>query len=420
MRQREAYASVARRGTALSQTTTLDEAYLTSVANKGAMIWRLVERTLGRDAFFGVVRAALQSGKNESNGLTLAALRAALAERGGATLKTLLDQGLDQPTDMDLMIGLPQQRGGQWVSALRNLGGYDATVKAMAVTASGERLMVDATVPARNFGEAVFKTSARVVRVEVDPDKLYPQLDYANDIMPRGRSTHDDLAEGLSFLARQDYTRAEQVARELLATSARMQEARILLARALLAQNKADEAEREFRAALDETLPTPATLAWGNVGLGEISLRKGQAADAARRFNEAVRADAEYASTLAARAGRIKAEAAAGSAPAPDDAAQKFIAQLDLTIKGGRKTEIDSLIIPGELTAFSNGIVGSQPELWQTRVLRTEVLDANRLAADVSLNVKQLGTEQSGTAVLVLARVGGAWKLAEVQFFEVR
>lgn len=420
MRQRSAYASVARRDAPLSQTTPLDDTYHTSVANKGAMIWRLADRAIGREPFLGVVRASLQNGKSDPNGLTLASLRAGLAERGGATLKSVLDQGLDQPTNMDLMIGLPQQRGGQWVSALRNLGAYDATVTVMALTTSGERLTVDATIPARNFGEAVFKTTARIVRAEVDPDKLYPQLDYSNDIVPRTRSTQDDLGEALSFFARQDHARAETTARELLTSSPRMQEARILLARALLAQDKADEAEKEFRAALEESLPTPATLAWGNIGMAEIASRKGQAAEAARRFSEAVRADAEYASTLAARAGRIKAEAAAGNAPAPDDSTQKFIAQLDQTIKGGRKAEIDGLIMPGELTAFSKSIVGSQPEIWQTRVLRTEQLDANRMAADVSLNLKQLGAEQSGTAVLVLARVGGVWRLADIQFFEVR
>jgi tetratricopeptide (TPR) repeat protein len=334
-------------------------------------------------------------------------------------LKIILDQGLDQPTDMDLMVGLPQQRGGQWVAALRNLGSYDATVAVAATTISGERLTAEATVPARNFGEAVFKTSARVVRAEVDPDKLYPQLDYSNDIAPHTRATEVDLAEALNLFARQDYSRAESIARELLASAPRMQEARILLARAQLAQNRRDEAEKEFRAALEEKLPTPATLAWANIGLGEIALSKGQAAEAVRRFNEAVLTDAEYASTVTARAGRIKAEAVAGNAPAPDDSAQKFIAQLDQAIRSGRKAEIDALIIQGELTAFAKSIVGSQPEIWQTRVLRTDLLDANRLAADVSLNVKQLGTEQSGTAVLILARVGGAWKLADIQFFEV-
>jgi TolA-binding protein len=421
MRQRAAYAAVARRDAALSQATPMEPTYFTSVANKGAIVWRLADHTLGHDAFISVVRAALQNGKNDPAGLTLASLRAALTERGGgAGLKTMLDQGLDQPTDMDLMIGLPQQRGGQWVSALRNLGSYDATVAVTATTTSGERVTVETTVPARNFGEAVFKTSARVVRAEVDPDKLYPQLDYSNDIAPHTRATEEDLAEALSFFARQDYARTESVTRELLQAAPRMQEARILLARSLLAQNKQDEAEKEFRAALDESLPTPATLAWANIGLGEIALRKGQAAEAARRYNEAVRDDAEYASTVAARAGRIKAETAAGNAPAPDDSALKFITQLDQTIRGGRKTEIDALIIPGELTAFSKGIVGSQPEQWQTHVLRTEQLDANRLAADVSLDIKQLGTQQSGTAVIILARVNGGWKVADIQFFEVK
>jgi len=61
-----------------------------------------------------------------------------------------------------------------------------------------------------------------------------------------------------------------------------MQEARIMLARALLGQNRIDEAEKLFRSAIEETLPTPASLAWGNIGLGEISLRKGQAAEAAK------------------------------------------------------------------------------------------------------------------------------------------
>ena len=92
-----------------------------------------------------------------------------------------------------------------------------------------------------------------------------------------------------------------------------MQEARIILGRALLAQNKLDEAERVFRAAIDDPLPTPAALAWGNNGLGEISVRKGQSAEAAKRFSDAVRSDGEYASAVTARAGRIKAETAANT-----------------------------------------------------------------------------------------------------------
>jgi hypothetical protein len=154
--------------------------------------------------------------------------------------------------------------------------------------------------------------------------------------------------------------------------------------------------------------------------LGEISLRKGQAAEAARRFNEAVRADAEYASTLSARQGRIKAEAAMSAPPAVDESVRTFITQLDTAIKSGRKTELDTVIMPGELVDFVKGIVGSQPETWQTRVVRTEMLDANRAAVDVNIAARQFGRDVSGTAVLMLARLGGGWRLAGVEFFEVR
>ena len=65
-------------------------------------------------------------------------------------------------------------------------------------------------------------------------------------------------------------------------------------------------------------------------------------------------------------------------------------------------------------------MVGTQPEVWQTRVLRTEELDVNRLAVDVALNSKQLGVEHYGTAVYILARVGGSLKLNAIEFFEVK
>jgi tetratricopeptide (TPR) repeat protein len=320
---------------------------------------------------------------------------------------------------MDLMIGLPQQRGSDWVSALRNIGSTEALVSVRATTDRGEQLTVEATVPARNFGEAVFKTTSKLVRAEIDPEKLYPQLDYSNDSAPRGRDIAEAIAEAARQFGAQDYSKAESTAREILATTPRMQEARVLLGRALLAQNKTDEAEKVFRSALDEVLPNAGTLAWANIGLGEISLKNGQAAEAAKRFNDAVRAGADYASSLTARAARIRAEAAA-AAPPVDESVRAFLKQFDQAITSGKKAELEPRIVSGELVRFIGGIVGSQPEIWQTRVLRTEVLDANLLAADVSINAKELGREQSGTAVLILSRAGGGWKLAGIELFEVR
>lgn len=418
LRERLAYSTVAKRDAPLARVSPLDATYFNSVPNKGAMVWRLIDRSVGHDAFISTLRGLLQSGKG-SGGITLSAFRSALVERGGDRLKTLLDQQLDQVTELDLMVGLPQQRGSEWVSVLRNVGSTDAVTTVRATTANGEHFAVNVTVPARNFGDAVFKTTAKLVRVEIDPEKLYPQLDYSNDTAPPDRDLQEALSEAARQFGAQDYVKAESVARELLVIAPHLQEARIFLARALLGQNRIDEAEKLFQSALDGPLPTPATLAWANIGLGEISLKKGQAAEAAKRLNDAVRADAEYASSLAARAGRIRSETAANTLQV-DGAARTFVTQLDQAITSGKKTELDARVVSGELTRFINGVVGTQPEIWQTRVLRTEPLDANLVAADVTLNTKQLGREQSGTAVLILARVGGGWKLAGIELFEVR
>ena len=419
LRQRLAYSSVARKDAPISRLTPLDATYYSSVPNKGAMVWRWIEHSLGREALFGTVREQLQSAKGNISGVTLASLRNALATRGGEKTKTLIDQQMDEVTDLDLMVGLPQQRGASWVSALRNLGSVDAVTSVRATTATGEQLSVNVTVPARNFSEAVFKTTNKIVRVEIDPEKLHPQLDYGNDSTPRTRDLQEALVDATRNFGAQNYVKAESIAREILATAPHLQEATIVLARALLGQNRIDEAERLFQAALAEPLPTPITFAWANVGLGEINLRKGQNAEAVKRFNDAVRADAEYAASLAARAGRIKAETATNTLQV-DPAIRAFVGQLDQAIVSGKQAELEPRIVSGELVRFVGGVVGTQPEIWKTNVLRTEQLDANTVAADVSLQTKELGRDASGTAVLILARVGGGWKLSGIDLFEVR
>jgi tetratricopeptide (TPR) repeat protein len=417
-RQRLAYESIAKRDAPLALMTPLDATYFNSISNKGAMIWRLLDQVIGRDAFTAALRGLLLSGQSDQEGFNLARARAVFAERGGPSVKAVLDAELDHPTDMDLVAGLPHQENGQWVAALRNLGSNEVTVTVAATTDSGQVVTVLATIPAHDFGQAVFKTTARVVRVEVDPEKLYPQFDYENDIAPRQVEISGSLAEVTRLFGAQEFAKADALARNLIAAAPRMQEARILFARTLLAENKTDEAEREFRKLADDRLPTPGTIAWSAIGLGEIALRRGQAAEAARDLNEAVRADAEYGSTVAARAARIRAEATAP--PAIDESAKAFISQLDTAIRNGRQAEIAALIVPGELIKFVRGAVGTQPESWQTNVLRSEQLDADHLALDVTLSTKQLGVEHSGTAVYILARVGGRLKLNAIEYFEVR
>jgi TolA-binding protein len=417
-RERIAYAAVAQRDGPLARASQLDSTYFGSVPNRGAMFWRLVDRKLGRDQFVGVLRTALESGKTNINGLTLAGLREALAARGGEGLKSLMDQQLDQVVDTDLLIGLPQQRNAEWVSALRNIGSIDVTVSVAATTDRGEQVMAEATVPARDFGQAVFKTTAKIVRVEVDPEKLYPQLDYGNDVMPRAKDLPDALNEATSELGAQEFAKAEATARAMLMTAPRFQDARILLARALLGENKIEEAEKIFRSALDEGLPFSATLAWANIGLGEIAMKRNQAAEAVKYFSEAVIASRDYPSSLAARLARIRAESAGNIAPPVDESVRTFVTQLSQAVVSNKKGELESRIIAGELVKFINGSIGT--ETWDTKVIRTEQVNQNLIAADVQISAKKLGTVGQGTAVLMLARTPAGLKLSSIELFEVR
>ncbi|HKU73332.1 MAG TPA: tetratricopeptide repeat protein [Pyrinomonadaceae bacterium] len=417
-RQRLGYVSVAQRDAPLVRASQFDGTYFNSVPNRGAMFWRIVERRLGRDALMTLIRTALQTGKNDPNGINLPGVRVALVARGGESLKAVLDQQLDQVIDTDLMVGLPQQRGAEWVSALRNLGSIDVTVPVVATTETGQEVRAEVTVPAKNFGEAVFKTPAKVVRVEVDPDKLYPQLDYGNDMMPRGKELSQALNEAYLQLGAQDFAKAEATARAMLSGAPKFQDAQIILARALLGQNRNEEAEKLFRAALEEPLPFTATLAWANIGLGEIAMKRNQPAEAVKRFTDAVIASRDYPSSLAARLARIRAEAAANSAPPVDETARTFITQLAQAVISNRKADLEARIVSGELVKFINASIGT--EQWDTKVVRTEQINPNLIAADVQINAKKLGTVGSGTAVLMLARTPAGWRLSGIELFEVR
>jgi hypothetical protein len=163
LRQRAAYAAVARRDAPLAQVSPLDDYFYASTGNKGAMIWRMTTRNLGQAEFFNAIRAPLKEGN-----LTLAGVRAALS-----TQKESLDYWFDQPTDMNLLVGLPQAIGADTKVALRNLGAVAANVTVVGLTDKGERLTTQVTIAPQSFGEAIFKTPAKIVRAEIDPEKLY-------------------------------------------------------------------------------------------------------------------------------------------------------------------------------------------------------------------------------------------------------
>lgn len=406
MRQRTAYAAVSQRDAPLNTVSPLDDYYYTEVTNKGAMVWRLLANKIGQDEFFNILRTQMKDGN-----LTLAETRATFSAQ-----KELLDYAFDQITDTNLLVGMPQANGAETKLALRNTGSIDASVNIIAVTANGEKLTTQATIPAKSFGEANFKTVNKIIRAEIDAEKLYPQTEYFDDIAPRQSDASDMLLTIKRSFDKQDFAAAEKNARIVLQTSPRFDDARTLFARALLAQGKTAEAEKEFRAVLDEKLPTARSMAWANQGLGEAALKSGQNAQAAKYFDDAVKADGEYGATLAARAGRNKANV---STPIEENI-KTFFAQFDKAAVSGRKSDLDALTIPGEMLKFSGGISG-QAQQWQSKVLQVDKKDADNALVEVGLNIKLLNKDaESGSAVFRLSKVNGNWKLSGVEMFEVR
>lgn len=405
LRQRTAYAAISRRDAPLTVVSPLDDYYYTEVANKGAMVWRVLAKKMGEKELFNVVKA------NMAGGLTLAKLRSAFTSD-----KEYLDYAFDQVTDMNLMVGLPVVSGGETKVAMRNTGAVDVTVGVVATTVTGEKIATQATVRATSFGEVAFKTTAKIARIEIDSEGLYPQSEYSDDVAPREYDESDLLLYVTKAFNKQEFADAEKKARQVLRDNPRFDDVRILLARSLLAQTKNAEAEKEFRAAMDEKLPTARTLAWANVGLGEAASRSGQTAQAVKYADEAIRIDAEYGATLAARALRTKANAAPGT----DDSIKAYFAQFDKAAASNRKADLEALALSGESVKFTSGISG-QTEQWQTQVVQIDKPDANTAIVETKLNIKMLSKDpESGTAVYRLAKVGSNWRLMSVDMFEVR
>ncbi|HVF47801.1 MAG TPA: hypothetical protein VNA17_09565 [Pyrinomonadaceae bacterium] len=406
LRQRNAYAAVSRRDQPMATVAPIEDFYYTEVANKGAMAWRLLAKRIGAAEFAKTLQANMQDAD-----LNVAELRAAFSAN-----KELLDYLFDQVTDMNLLVGLPQAGSAETKVALRNLGATDVAVDIAATTANGERLVTPATIKATNLGEVVFRTPQKIVRVEVDVDKLYPQTDYSDDIAPRETTDSDPLLAAKRPFDKQEYIKAEATSRMLLRDYPRLDDVRILLGRSLLAQNKLAEAEREFRAVLDEKLPTARSLAWANVGLAESAARANQN-EAALQFAEtAIRTDAEYGASLAARNLRSRL----GQTPAVDAAVRTFFADFDKAAASNRKADLDALVMPGEVTRFASGVSGST-ETWQTQIRHVDRIDANTLLVEANMTVKLLTKEtETGIAVYRLTRAGTGWKLSAVEMFEVR
>ncbi len=404
LRQRTKYAAISERDAPLNLLSPIDGYYYTATANKGAMIWKYLADSNGQN-FYKIIQTQAADGE-----LNLRELRNAFSEQ-----KEYLDYLIENVTKMNLMIGLPQVSGSQTKVALRNLSDIDVVIDVVATTLSDKQLVNKVTIDSGKFGEAVFNSPEKIVRVEVDANKIYPQTDYSDDIAPREIDENDALVFIKREFDRQKYDAAEKNANAVLKIYPNFDDARILLARSQLANGKSPAAQKNFQDVLNLKLPTAQSLAWANVGLGQIAQSSGQSAGAKQYFDEAIANDSELSATLTARRERSKI----GANGNIDVGIKTFFDSFDKAISSNNKAGIDSMVLSGEVSKFASGIAG-QAQAWNTQVQQIDKIDGENVWVEVNLKVRLLNREEeNGIAVYRLTKVGNDWKLSNVEIFEV-
>lgn len=405
LRQRNAYSSIANRDGALTQLSPLDDIYFNSSANKGAMIWRLLERDLGERFVLQAVSTGRKSGL-----LSIGGLRDERPDYGKSF--TYL---FDQLTTGNLLVGIPQISPGRVTVALRNTMPIQVETNVRLVVEGGLDFDQMVTIPGASFGQAVFDTSRRPLRAEIDPEGFFIQSDYSDDVAPRIFSESDVLLIIKRLFDRQEFSQVETSAGEALKRYPEMDEVRVFLARALLAQNKLAEAEKEFNT-LRTGLVTSRSVSWMYLGLGEIAESRGQSTEAQMFYERAIRADGELGAVLLARRRRANL---VGS-PSSEESLQRFLQDFDRAAVSNRKSELDTMISPGESVRFSSGIAG-QAQQWSSSIISYDRLSDGVVLVEARLSIKLLNRNQEqGTAIFRLIRVGAGWKIDGIEFFDVR
>ncbi len=431
-RYRRAYGAIARNDAPLLMQSLLDRNYTTSVYNKGALIWRLIEKQIGQQAFDKVLRASLS--RTTVDVLSLSEWRSPLCglSRCVNLKATLLANGADRKVVdeiftnwidtvvlPDIAIGQPQKTANGVESTVANFGTGDVTIPVVAVTDKGEKIRKNVTVKASEYGAVTFPAGTNIATIEADPDKLFLQSDYANDVYPRQPSESESFGKANLAFSKNDFATAETMAREALKASPNAPTLQALLGRAMLAQNKRDEAAKIFDAVLKTEPLQIQAYGWAHQGLAEIALQQNRPADADRHFGLAAAADLDAATTIAARDGALKAERAANSIKIPEDI-RAFLQKFDAAVLQSTATAVNQYVELGNLRRFAQSLVVRKPSAWVTEALRTEAWDATRTAVDVTLKIKIEGKDYSGRAVYVISRAGGKMLLGEVPVFDVK
>jgi hypothetical protein len=403
----------------LSLATPLEATYRGLITTRGPLSLRIVEREVGRDKMLAGIRDALAAAR-AAGWLTAGTLRAGIEKAAGRDVSAVYAAWFDTIIEPDLIIGVPRQASGAWASALRNLGTGDVNVDALAVTASGKRLIARVSVPSEGFGEARWETAEQVTAVEVDPDHVIIQTDYSNDARPPRASDIQLFNDAVAAYQRNDFAGAEAKLREMIAADPNDAVARAWHGRALMGLGRAADAEREAKAALAvEPVPIGA-LAWSHVVLGQAAAAGGRAGEAVEHFRRASAAAVETPALIAARQGLIEAERAAGQAQPVDESVRKFFAEFDRAVSAGVNTaQAAQFVDQAALPDFVRGLVTGVGRKWSTEVVHTEPAGAGGVLVDARFTVGSATSTSTAPAIVRLERAGGSWRIVEVQLLGV-
>lgn len=412
-RQRDASTSIQ-----LSLLTPFDASYLGLITTKGPMVFRILEREIGRDKLLAAIAATVATART-SGSLTADNLRAAVSAAAGRDLGPIYRTWLDTAALPDLIVGIPQQANGAWTSALRNLGTGDVTVDVVATTESGKKLTVRVSVLSNGFAEARFDSPERVSSVQIDPDHIIPQAAYGNDSRPVLANADELFADGVTLFRKKDFAAAETELREATLADPLNDGAKAWLARALFELGRNADAEK---AARDSVAVEPASLealSWSNFVLGQIAIAANRPKDAISFLQRAIAFGNESSALRAAREAIVAARKSAGESVVPDENVLRYFADFDRTVSAGVNTQqaerlIDSHLLPD----FVRGLVTSVARAWTTEVLYTESLGRDEVLADIRFTTGPATRRITATAVVRLRKLGGGMKLVDIQLLD--
>ncbi|MFN0112097.1 MAG: hypothetical protein ACKVZH_24810 [Blastocatellia bacterium] len=442
-RFRRAYGIIARDDAPLLMQSLLDRNYTTSVYNKGALVWRMIEKQIGKQTFENALRASLNRRNVDALSLNgwyspsqagrppqvfplcamsrCASFKDVLLASGAdrRVVNEIFSNWIEAGLLPDFAIGQPQTSAAGVESTITNFGSGEITVEIVATTEKGEKLKRTAIAKGGEFGSVSFPAGTNIAMIEADPDKLFPQADYNNDIYPRRPSQLEAFGQANMAFSKNEFAAAEAKAREGLKTTPNATILQALLGRALLAQKKNDEAAAAFETVLkSEPLPLQAYGA-ANLGLAEIALQQNKFADAATRYRYTAMSDLDAATIVAARDGALKAERGANAVKVPEDV-RAFLQKFDAAVLLGSADAVNQFVELGNLRRFAQSLVVRKPSAWTAEILRAEEWDANRTAIDLSLKLRIEGKDYGGRAVYVINRSGGKLRVSEVPVFDVK